>query len=47
MLHSVDWYLVTDVLGHPFGPIFKGQTVVLDCLTYEDGTDRLSQNVGH
>ena len=34
------------------GPIFKGQEVqqnprrLLDLLTFEDGTDRLSQNVG-
>jgi len=36
MLHSVDWWLVTDVSGPPIGPIFKGQVVqafqiFLDC----------------
>ena len=29
-----------------FGPIFKGHTVQEVCLTLEDGTDRLSRNVG-
>lgn len=24
MLYSIDWYLVTDVLGQPSSPIFKG-----------------------
>ena len=33
--------IVTDVSGHPMGPIFKGE----DSLTLEDGTDRLSLNV--
>jgi len=27
MLCSVDWYLVTDVSGHPIGPVFKNQEV--------------------
>ena len=27
ILHSVDWYLVTDVSGQPINPIFKGQIV--------------------
>ena len=28
------------------GPIFKGQAIFLDCLTFEDGADILSRNVG-
>jgi hypothetical protein len=44
--------IFTDVSGQPLGPIFKGQEVqeenlfFLDFLTLEDGTDRLSRNVG-
>jgi hypothetical protein len=47
MLCSVHRQLVTDVLGQPIGPIFKGQAVqqILDCLTLQDGTDWLSWNV--
>jgi hypothetical protein len=37
--------VVTEVSGQPTGSIFKGQAV-LDYLTLEDGTDRLSRNVG-
>jgi hypothetical protein len=44
MLSSVDWYLVTDVLGKPIGPILKGQAVQ-DCLTLQDGIDSLFRNV--
>jgi len=29
MLHSIDWQLVTDVSGQPFGPIFRGQEFYL------------------
>jgi hypothetical protein len=36
MLRSVDWYLVTDA-----------QEYFFDFLTLEDGTDRLSRNVGN
>jgi len=39
----------TDVSGQPIGLIFKGEGVeddLLDCLALEDGTDRLSRNVG-
>ena len=32
--------------GQIIGPIVKGQAICLDCLTVEDGTDRLSRNVG-
>jgi hypothetical protein len=40
--------IVTDVSGQPIGPIFKSQAVqYLDCLILEDGTDRLSRNVGN
>ena len=28
-------------------PIFMGQAVFLNCLTHEDGSNRLSQNVGN
>jgi len=38
MLQSIDWYLITSVLGQPVSPI---------CLTLENGTDRLSQNFGN
>ena len=38
MFKSIDWYLVTDVLGQPVSPIR---------LTLENGTDRLSQNFGN
>jgi len=47
MLHSVDWWLVTDVSGEHIDPIFRGQGVQEDCLTLEDGTERLSRNVGN
>jgi hypothetical protein len=46
MLRSVDWQLVADVSGQLVGPIFKGQTV-MECLTSEDGTNVLSQNLGN
>jgi hypothetical protein len=42
MLRSVDCQLVTDISGQPISPIFY-----LECLTIEDGTDSLSQNVGN
>jgi len=45
MLHSVDWWLVTDVSRQSIGPIFKGEAVhfldcliLFDCLTLEYGT---------
>ena len=42
--------VITDVSGHTIGHIFKGQEIqddsFLDFLTLEDGTDRLSRNVG-
>jgi len=28
------------------GPIFKGQAILLDCFTSEDGADVLSRKVG-
>jgi hypothetical protein len=40
-----DWYLVTNVSGKTNDPLFRGQTVqgeFLNCLTIEDGTNRLS-----
>jgi hypothetical protein len=37
--------IVTDVSGQPLGPIFK-DPAVQDRLTLEDGTDKLSRNVG-
>jgi hypothetical protein len=30
MLHSIDWYLVTDFLGQPICPILKSQAVQED-----------------
>jgi hypothetical protein len=47
MLYSVDRQLATDVSEQPVGIIFKGQAVQADCLTVEDGTYRLSRNVGN
>jgi hypothetical protein len=48
MLHSVNWYLFTDVSEQPIGSIFKyKKQFFLDCLSFEDGTDRLSQNIGY
>jgi hypothetical protein len=37
--------LVTEVSGHPVGPIFRDQAVQ-NCLTLEDGTNRLTRNFG-
>jgi len=43
---SVWWYYLTDVLGQPFGPIFKGQEIQeFDFLTLDNGTDRVSRNI--
>jgi hypothetical protein len=36
--------IATDVSGQPVDPIFKGQE---NCLTFEDGTDRLCRIVGN
>ena len=54
MLCRTGWYLVTNVLGHPVGPIFKDQAVkhsngpvFLHCLTSENGTNKLSHNIGN
>ena len=47
MLYIVDRQLATDVSEQPVGTIFKGQAVQADCLTVEDGTYRLSRNVGN
>jgi len=41
MLRSVDRSLLADISGPPIGPVFKGKAVL------EDGTDRLSRNVGN
>ena len=37
--------LVTDVLGQLISPMLKGRAVKEECLTLEDGTGRLFQNV--
>jgi len=42
LLRNVCLQLFADVSEQPIGPIFK----VKDCLALEDGTDRLSRNVG-
>jgi len=42
MLRNICLQLFDDVSEQLIGPIFK----VKDCLTLEDGTDRLSRNVG-
>jgi hypothetical protein len=44
MLHTADWYLVTDVSGQPIGPFFK---VKQSKKTLEDGTNSLSRNNGN
>jgi hypothetical protein len=48
VLRIVYWQFLTDVSGQRFGPIFKSQELHedLDFLTREDGTGRLSRNVG-
>jgi len=49
VLRWVEWEFVADVSEQPIGAFFKGQAVqeILDCLTTEDGTEKLSQNVGN
>jgi hypothetical protein len=50
MLHSIDWWLVTDVSGWPVGSIIKDKAVqedILVFLTLEDGTSRLSWNISN
>jgi hypothetical protein len=45
---SIEWQYVTDVSRQPIGPIFKGQAfAVQDCLALQNGTNRLSRNVGN
>jgi hypothetical protein len=41
--------LVTDISGKTIGPIFNSKAMQeeLDCLTFEDETDGLSQNFGN
>jgi hypothetical protein len=39
--------VVTVVSEQLIDPIFKGQAVQDDCVTVEDGTDRLSRNFGN
>ena len=41
--------IVTSVPGQLVSPIFKGKAIQgdLDCMTLEDGCDRLSQNIGN
>jgi hypothetical protein len=36
----------TDVSVQPIGPILKGRASQEDCLTLENGTDKLFRNVG-
>jgi len=47
MVHGIGWWVVTDVLGQHINPMFKGKAVqkILDYLTLEDGTNRLSRNI--
>jgi hypothetical protein len=49
MLRRIDWYSVTDFSGQPIVSTFKGQAVrfFLDCCFLEDGTDKLSRNIGN
>jgi hypothetical protein len=44
ILHSRQLEFLTDILGQPIGPIFKGQEI-LDFLTPEDDINRLCQNI--
>jgi hypothetical protein len=46
ILRSVQWEFTADVSGQHTGSIFNGHAVFLNYLTVEDGTDRLSRNVG-
>lgn len=48
MLHSIGWYLVTDVLGQHTSPVFKDQALqeFLDSLTLEDGSNILPLSIG-
>ena len=56
MLHSIYLKLFTDVSGQPICPIVSSRTVhvlallnclTLDGLTFQDGSERLPQNVGN
>jgi hypothetical protein len=42
ILHNVEWQFVTNVLGKPVGPTFKGQVPGRWDMTLWDGTYRLS-----
>jgi hypothetical protein len=44
-LRSVCRQFVTNISGHPVGPIFKDESLFMDCLAFEDGADKLSRNV--
>jgi len=46
ILRSAAWYYITDVSLQPIVPLFKGQTVFLNCFSLEDWTESLSRNVG-
>lgn len=50
MLCRINWWLVTNILGQPLSRIFKGWVVqeekFLGCLAFQDGTHRLSRNIG-
>jgi hypothetical protein len=45
---GVGWYSIIVIPGQLVGPIFKDhavQTEILDCFTFEDGTDICSRSV--
>jgi len=52
MRSALFWVIMQHIVVIPYGRfranylIFKGQEIFLDFLTLEDGTDRLSRNVG-
>jgi hypothetical protein len=48
MLRGVRWYLVIPTFrDNPIGHILKDQVIFLDCVTFEDKTDKLFRNVGN
>jgi hypothetical protein len=49
MLYGTGWQLVTDISGKTIGPIFNSKEIQeeMDCFTFEDGTDGLSETIGN
>jgi hypothetical protein len=47
MLRSIDWQLITKVSGQCIVQMSRCGAVFLEFLTLEDGTNKLSQNLGN